>query len=215
MQQARRTKKIRERLTYANVMSTFAAFVALSGATAFAASALPKNSVGSRQIKAKAITSGKLANGAVNAAKVAAGSLTGANINLSQLGTVPRATSAKHAEAADVVDGHSIGCPANTTQYNGLCFDSSPNPPVSTLKQAADACAANGGFLPSATDLYAARSVLSLGTGIGSDRQYTNIIYGDTNGGNYRTIVIDGSGAISEAEINVPSRYTCAYSLVH
>jgi hypothetical protein len=208
-------KRIRERLTYANVMSTVAVFIALGGATAFAAGALPKNSVGSRQIKSKSVTTGKLANGAVNGVKIANGSLTGTDINLSQLGTVPRAASAAHADAADSVDGHSIGCPADTTLFNGLCFDSTSNPPASSLKEAADVCAAKGGFLPSPTDLYAARSVLSLGTGSGSDHQYTDVIYGDTNGGNYRTIVVDGTGAMSESEIiGSPSRYTCAYYLV-
>jgi hypothetical protein len=212
--QAVGTKKVRERLTYANVMSTIAVFIALGGATAFAASRLPKNSVGSRQIKAKAVTTGKLANGAVSGVKVANGSLTGADIKLSQLGTVPTAASASRADTANTVGGHSIECPPATTQYNGLCFDSTPNQAASSLKEAADACAAKGGFLPSPLDLYAARSVLSLGTGAGPDHQFTNVIYGNTNGGNYRTIVVNGTGTLSESEINASSRYTCAYSMV-
>jgi hypothetical protein len=208
------TKKARKRLTYANVMSTIALFVALGGATAFAASQLPKNSIGSRQIKAKAVTTGKLATGAVSGIKVANGSLTGADLNLSQLGTVPTATSASRADSAKAVNGHTIECPPATTPYNGLCFDSTPNPAASSLKEAADSCAAKGGFLPAPIDLYAARSVLSLGTGVGSDHQFTNVIYGNTNGGNYRTIVVDGTGTLSEFGINAPSRYTCAYSPV-
>ena len=63
MQRTARMKMIRGRFTYANVMSTLAVFIAVGGATAFAASRLPKNSIESRQIKAKAVTTGKLANG--------------------------------------------------------------------------------------------------------------------------------------------------------
>jgi hypothetical protein len=57
--------------------------------------------------------------------------------------------------------------------------------------------------------------VLNLGTGVGSDHRYTDEVYGNTNGTNYRTVVIDGNGAISESELEAPSRYICAYLLVH
>jgi hypothetical protein len=63
-------------------------------------------------------------------------------------------------------------------------------------------------------ELYSARAVLSLGTGVGSDHQFTDEYYSDTKGGAYRTIVIDGTGALTEAEVNVPSRYICVYPLV-
>ena len=43
-------KQIRKRLTYANVMSSIAVFLVLGGA-AVAATQLPKNSVGSKQLK--------------------------------------------------------------------------------------------------------------------------------------------------------------------
>ena len=49
-------KQIRQRLTYANVMSSIAVFFVLGGATAFAADQLGKNSVGSKQIKKNAVT---------------------------------------------------------------------------------------------------------------------------------------------------------------
>jgi hypothetical protein len=214
MQQAVGRKQFRERLTYANVMSTVAAFLALGGATAIAASHLEKNSVGSRQLKAKAVTTGKLAPNAINGSKVADGSLTGADIKIDQLGTVPSATNASHADNANTVGGHSAVCPQGTTLVHGICFDATANQPAPTLKEAADDCGAKGGYLPTPMELYSARGVLSLGTGVGTDHQYTDEYYGNTNGGEYRTIVIDGTGAISEAEINAPSRYICAYPLV-
>jgi hypothetical protein len=49
-------RRIRDRLTYANVVATIALFIALGG-TAWAATALPRNSVGTNQIRNGAIRS--------------------------------------------------------------------------------------------------------------------------------------------------------------
>jgi hypothetical protein len=58
-------KRLRARLTYANVVATLALVVALAGGTAFAATqVLPKNSVGSRQLKKGAVTPVKLSKAA-------------------------------------------------------------------------------------------------------------------------------------------------------
>lgn len=54
-------KRLRAKLTYANVVSTLCLFLLLGGGAAFAASQLPKNSVGAKQIKRGAITPAKLA----------------------------------------------------------------------------------------------------------------------------------------------------------
>jgi hypothetical protein len=50
---------LRARLTYANVMSTVAAFIALGGVS-YAATQIPSNSVGTKQIKNRAVTKRKL-----------------------------------------------------------------------------------------------------------------------------------------------------------
>lgn len=73
-------KRIRSGLTYANVMSTLAVFLLLGGATAFAATQLEKNSVGSKQLKKNAVGAAKIKKDAVNGAKVKDGSLTGIDI---------------------------------------------------------------------------------------------------------------------------------------
>jgi hypothetical protein len=82
-------KRFRPRLTYANVMATIAVFIALGGAS-YAATKLPKNSVGTKQLKANAVTTAKIKNGAV----------TGAKINTASLGTVPSAAQATNAAQA-------------------------------------------------------------------------------------------------------------------
>jgi hypothetical protein len=53
-------KSVRKRLTYANVMSSLAVFFVIAGGTAFAASHLGKESVGTRQLKKEAVTPAKL-----------------------------------------------------------------------------------------------------------------------------------------------------------
>lgn len=100
--------RLLHRLTYANVMATFAVFIAVSGG-AYASLKLPNNSVGTKQLKKNAVTAQKIKNGSVTTAKlhqaavtgskVANNSLTGAQINSSTLGTVPNATSAANAAA--------------------------------------------------------------------------------------------------------------------
>jgi hypothetical protein len=54
----------RPRLSYANVTSSLALFIALGG-TGYAVTKLPRNSVGATQLKANAVTSGKIRAGAV------------------------------------------------------------------------------------------------------------------------------------------------------
>ncbi len=210
--QTQQDKKWIGRPSPALVIAVIALICALSG-TAWAA--LGKNSVGSRQLKAKAVTTGKIANGAVNAAKVANGSLSGADINVAALGTVPKAASADSAGNANTVGGHSAACPGGTVLIRGICFDAAPNAAVPNQGQAADACAAKGGWLPAPMELYSTRGVLNLGSGSGPEEQFTNVVYANTNGVNYRTVTVDGTGRIAEHQTeNDPAQYICAYALV-
>jgi hypothetical protein len=81
---------------------------------------LPKNSVGSKQIKEGAVTAAKLGDGAVTGAKIGAGAVTGAKIapgsiggadlNLATLGPVPNATHAGSPDsAAEAQDSARLG----------------------------------------------------------------------------------------------------------
>src|SRR4051812_30683001 len=65
----------RSHLSFANVVSMLALFVALGGVS-YAALKLPKNSVGSKQIKANAVKSGKVKNGSLRSFDFRAGDLT-------------------------------------------------------------------------------------------------------------------------------------------
>jgi hypothetical protein len=97
--------KVRERFTFANVMSVVAVFIAVGGG-AYAAG-LAKDSVKSKQIAANAVktpeiakaavTADKIADGSVTTAKIANDAVTGAKVNEGSLGPVPLAAVATKA----------------------------------------------------------------------------------------------------------------------
>jgi hypothetical protein len=105
---------MRPKLSYSNVVATLALFIAIGGASAFAASQLGKNTVGTKQLKKNAVTTAKIKNGAV----------TGAKIKLASLGAVP---SADHASSADTAAAlappepvHYVGIPGEPGFESGF-----------------------------------------------------------------------------------------------
>jgi hypothetical protein len=62
-------KKIRDRLSYANVMATLAAFIALGG-TSYAVADLPRNSVGSTQLRANSVGASEIRREAVRSPEI-------------------------------------------------------------------------------------------------------------------------------------------------
>src|SRR2546421_10114745 len=71
------------------------AVLTVLGGSAWAAVTLPKNAVGTKQLKNGAVTGAKIKNGAVTGAKIKNGAVTGAKINLSTLPAVPLARDAQ------------------------------------------------------------------------------------------------------------------------
>jgi hypothetical protein len=63
------------KFSYANVTSTLALFIALTGATAYAATKLPDKSVGEFQLRPGAVTAEKLRKAAVTAPKIKEGAI--------------------------------------------------------------------------------------------------------------------------------------------
>ena len=72
-------RSISQRLTYANVTATLALFLALGGIS-WAATSLPRNSVGATQLRKNAVTGTKIKKSAVTSSKVKDGSLTAADL---------------------------------------------------------------------------------------------------------------------------------------
>jgi hypothetical protein len=65
-----RLARLRSRLSYANITATLALFIALGG-TGYAAITLPRNSVGAKQIRSKAVRSSEIRNRAVKLRDIA------------------------------------------------------------------------------------------------------------------------------------------------
>ncbi len=66
-------ESVRKRLTYANVMSSLAVFLVVAGGTAFAATHLGKETVGTKQLKKEAVSLAKINAAAKTALKGATG----------------------------------------------------------------------------------------------------------------------------------------------
>jgi hypothetical protein len=204
----------------AGVIALIALFVALTG-TAYAA--LAKNSVGPRQLKTKAVTTAKFANDSVSGAKVAKKTLQGSDINLAQLGTVPAAERATGAGNAATVGADRFGatCPANTALIRGNCYDTSLSGPILDIRNAADACAAKGGFLPTVMEAMSIRGAINLGSGGSPNSIYTDSYVGNTEGINFGMTVVNNVEP-EYAENEDPTtkaitgfyHYLCTYRLV-
>lgn len=75
-------RRLRDRLSYANVVASLALFAALGG-TSYAAVSLSRNSVGAREIRAKAVGGSELRSSAVRSRHLAAGSVTARKLSRS------------------------------------------------------------------------------------------------------------------------------------
>jgi hypothetical protein len=136
---------VKGRLTYANVLSSLALFVAIGGASAYAINQLPPRSIGARQLRpgavtadkirkhavtapkleAQAIKSGKLANGAVREAKLANGAVT--NPKLAD-GAVSGEKIAPEAVSGAQVDEATLGQVPSAHNADSASFAESANP---------------------------------------------------------------------------------------
>ena len=76
---------LRKRITYANVMATIAVFIALGGVS-YAAFKLPKNSVGTKQIKREAVNGAKVKLGTIPPTAIKGGVFTKAESGARYLG---------------------------------------------------------------------------------------------------------------------------------
>ena len=154
----------RPTLSFANVVSVLALFVALGG-SAYAATQIPRNSVGTKQLKNRSITAAKIRNGAVTAAKLGAlptAPSPGA-AGVEHANSADRATQAQRAADAEALDGKTasqllaeskLHCPAGTELAAGACLDATAAAATS-LESAFLACGEADKRLPSSGELIA------------------------------------------------------------
>src|ERR671914_2954555 len=137
------------KLTYANVTSTLALFLALGGVSYAALSVgsrqirnnsvrtqdLRNNDVRSRDIRNNDVRSRDIRNRTIVNRDVLSNTLGGLQINENTLGRVPDATRLEGRSASSFV----VGCPAGTGFHAGGCFESAARP-AQTFAAASRTC---------------------------------------------------------------------------
>jgi hypothetical protein len=140
-------RRIRTRMTYANVMATIAVFIALGGA-GYAAT-----KVGSKEIRNNSVRSKDVRNDNLRGKDLRDNTLSDREIRESTL-TVPRASTAGN---ADTLNGRSaealrVKCPAGTVLAVGACFETEPRA-AQVHNVAAGECGRAGRRLPTFGEL--------------------------------------------------------------
>ena len=138
---------MKPKLSYANVTSTLALVVALTGATAYAATKLPDRSVGEFQLRPGAVTAeklrkaavtapkikegaikqGKIAGGAVTAAKLTQGSVASSSL---QEGSITNAKLGPEAVTGDKVNESTLSQVPSASKADFATAAESANPPA-------------------------------------------------------------------------------------
>jgi len=142
-------RKLRPKLSYANVMATLALFVALGG-TSYAAT-----KIGTRQIVNNSVRTQDIRNGTIRGRDLRRGTLTAREVNEDRLSTVPRS------RYADTLEGQRAAafkqrCPAGTVGAVGVCFEPGLRGSEAALI-AAEGCSNSGRRLPTRGELDAYR----------------------------------------------------------
>jgi hypothetical protein len=156
-------ERLRQRFTYANVMSTLAVFIALGGSS-YAALKIDSGDIANNSLRSVDVR-----NRTLTERDVKRNAITGRSIRESRLGRVPRA------KEADLLGGMSaadllVKCPAGTFPIADVCVETTPRSPAAygaaTIQCATvGAPAGPGRRLPTHAELLAALSGVQLGSG--------------------------------------------------
>ena len=117
-------RRLRSRLTYANVMSTIAVFLALTGGTAFALSGsntVFSDDITDNQVRSSDVRNDTLTGGGLASPDIRPNALRGSDINESSLERVPRAANADNAGTLDGKDSTELGVRAHALVDTAIC----------------------------------------------------------------------------------------------
>jgi hypothetical protein len=188
---------------------------------------LALHSVPANRLKPGAIPSTTLAPGSIQGDRLAPGSVTGLQVDVSTLGQVPSAFHAESAESAkdaetalnaanavnaQNVNGYHAGCKQGTRLFAGACWQSAASGSALTPAAAADACANEGGELPSPLLLAAFSHQPSITLAAGDE--WTSDLTNLSGPNSYAVVTVSASGEINYAAFNVTKKFRCVIPLL-
>ena len=223
-------RRITSKLSYANVMATVAVFMALGGVS-WAAVHLPRNSVGSAQLRANAVTNAKIRNAQVSVSKLRANSVstvkiinravTAAKIADGAVGSTQLANDAvstpKIADgvvstskiATTTLNSLRLSCITGTILYAGSCFETTARP-AATFAVASKTCGDAGGRLGTWSELEGLRQQPGIAIGNNVDYELTSNIY-ETDLLADVWLGIDQGGNRTQFLFATPKQFRCAF----
>jgi hypothetical protein len=181
-------RRIRQRLTYANVVSTLALFVALGGSSYAALQ------IDSRDIANNSVRGIDVRNRSLTERDIKRNVLGGRSIKESRLGRVPRARNADRIggkTAAELL----VACPSGTFPIADVCMEMSPRAPAA-YGTAVTECATTGvpagpgRRVPTYGELRAALSAVQLAAG----GELTSDVYPSMTAGELDVLYITDQG---------------------
>jgi hypothetical protein len=144
------------KLTYANVTSTLALFLALGGVSYAAISVgsreIRNNSVRTQDVRNNQIRSRDIRNRTIVNRDVLTNTLSGLQINENTLGRVPDAARLQGREPSSFT----VACPTGTVSHAGACFESAARP-AETFAAASRTCGVANRRLPLLSELESLR----------------------------------------------------------
>jgi hypothetical protein len=212
------------------VVSLIALFAALGG-TVYAAAkingkSIKVKSLPGNRLKLKSVPGNRLKPGAIGAAQLAPNSIGAQQIDEATLGQVPSAVHADNADTAleaqtalaavnainaNTVNGHSVGCAAETQLFAGACWQSAASESAATAPNAALTCALKGGALPEALQLAA----FAQQPGIKLEGEEWSSDIPVVSGANlYAVVTVSATASINTALASNTKQYRCVFQLV-
>jgi hypothetical protein len=179
---------LRRRVTYANVMSTIAVFVALGGSS-YAALRIDGGDIANNSVRGVDVR-----NRTLTERDIKRNSLGGRSITESRLGRVPRARNADHLGGRTLAD-LLVACPSATFPISDVCVETTPRAPAAygtaTIQCATSGTPAGPGRrLPTHGELLAALSTVQLAPG----GELTSEIYPGTTPGELNVLYMTDQG---------------------
>jgi hypothetical protein len=197
-------RRLRNRVSYSNVVATLALFIALGG-TSYAvlhvgSDDVVNNSLRSVDIRNDTVRSRDVHDRTLRAHDLRRNSLGSAVVKESALGTVPRAAEAERLGGATAQDLR-LRCPANTISKAGTCIEAAPRPADGFLG-AIDRCNQAGRRLATMPELDTiARSNGPLPQGEWTADVYRNPDNGPVAVDQLEAVVLSGFGDVSYSRV--------------